>query len=493
MKRLLRLYRDLWEQFYRIALTAGSTGRDFIRAKLMGVGNKISVNSTGQQSSLSNLHAGKAELPRVKALRTVLRLFGLKSDKQSSLHIYASLVATKAIARLQTIVQTTIVLTLRCISAFRSTLSTASSRLKSNLMGHKLSSAARLGAESSSLNSIVRLVTAFCSRALVGTASVIKSILRSLSSGLTRMADAKSSLFKARIQQLSYFRSRPVLGHAVSISNWMAENVQVFVQLISYVSVSLIGQSATKSNFNGRAIVGNVVSLIAILKQTITTAVSITTNKARNFAGKAENLIFVAAHVLIGTVATLFVSIQSLTRAICRLCDAPVSWSRGLAAWHGFIGQGHVTAGQAQQVISGSRLAQMLSNVAAPTDQPLKITVQAAQHLIPRLGGLQLALTQSFSKMSILLSITSILQGLTTASVSHVKGVGTGTIAQINATIRDATISTRTAFSHTKSASCCILSVLSPADWHYPRQIDTKLYIYQVADAKQNGETLKLT
>lgn len=100
MKRLLRLYQDLWQQLYRIALTAGSIGRDFIRARLVRAENKISANSADQQSSLSNLHAGEVTLSRIKVFRTVLRLFGLKSDKQSSLHIYAKLVAIKAIARL---------------------------------------------------------------------------------------------------------------------------------------------------------------------------------------------------------------------------------------------------------------------------------------------------------------------------------------------------------------------------------------------------------
>lgn len=493
MKRLLRLYRDLWEQLYRIALTAGSTGRDFIRARLTGVGNKISTNSVDQQSSLSRLYAGETALPRVKVFRTALHLFGLKSNKQNTLRSQTNLRTTKMVARLQTIGQMIIGLASLHISTFRSILLTAGSRLKSNLAEHKLVPVARLNAGSSYLNSITRSITAFCSRAFVGTASVAKGILRSLSSSLTRMTDAKSSLSKVRTQQISNFHGRPILGYAASASSRMAEIIHVFVQLTSYISVPLAVRNVTKSYFNGRAIVGNVVSSIGILKQTITTTVSATADKARKLTGKAGSLTFAAAHALIGTVAILSALMQSLVYVICRLHDAPVSRSRGLAVWHAFIGRGRATTGQAQRIISGSRLVQMLSNVAAPADQPLKITVQAAQRFISRLKGLQLALIRSFSGMNILLSMTSMLQGLTTAFVSHVVCVGTGTIAQINATMQNATTPAGTAFSHTTSTSCCILSVLSPANWIYPEQSGTTLYIQQVTNAVQNGETLNLT
>lgn len=448
MKRLLRLYRDLWQQLYHIALTAGLTGWDLIRARLAEVGNKISANSVDQQLSLSHLHAGEAALPRVKVFRTVLRLFGLKSDKQSSLRLYASLVTTKTAARLWATKQTIKILTLLYASEFWSTLSTAGSRIKSSLVGH---------------------IAVFYSRIFVGTVSVAKSIFKSLSFALTRMADAKSSLSRVRTQQASHLRGRPILGHATLVSSRMTENAHMFVQLISYISAPLVIRSATKSYFNGRAIVGHVVSSIAALKQTITTAVSITTDKARNFVGKAEGLILAAAHAIIGTVTALSASMRSFVYAICRLRVAPISRFRGLAVWRAFIGQSRATTGQAQRAISESRLAQMLSNTAAPADQPLKIAVQAAQRLI------------------------STLRGLTTASVSRAAGVSTGTMAYISASISNTTASTGAAFSHTASSSRCILSVLSTADWIYPRQSGTELYIWQVADAVQNGETLKLT
>lgn len=492
MKRLLRLYRDLWEQLYRIALTAGSTGRDFIRARLVRAENKISTNSVDQQSSLSNLHAGEAELPRVKVFRTALRLFGLKSNKQNTLRSQTNLRTTKMVARLQTIGQMIIGLASLYISTFRSTLSTTGLRFKSGLMEHRLIPIARLNAESSSLNSIARSVTSFCSRALVGTASVAKSIFKGLSFAITRMADAKNSLSRVRTQQISNFHGRPILGNAASAFGRAAELSKVFVQLTSYISVPMVVRNITKSYLNGRTIVGNVISSMTALKQTITTTVSVTTNKARNFIGKAEGLIFTTAHALIGIVAVLSASMQSFTYAICRLRDAPVSRSRGLAVWRAFIGSGRATMGQAQRIISGSRLVQILSNVTAFADQPLKITVQAVQHLMLRLKGLQLASTQSFPGTGIFLSMISRLRGLTMASVSNAFGVSIGAMAHINATIRDATTSARTAFSQTTSASCCILSVLSPADWRYPEQIDSKLYIWQVADAVQNGETLKL-
>lgn len=141
---------------YHIALTAGLTGWDLIRARLAGVGNKISANSADQQLSLSHLHTGGAALPRVKVFRTVLRLFGLKSDKQSAL------------------------------------------RIKNGLAGHKFISITRLSAGFSSLNSIICSVAVFYSRIFVGTVSVAKSIFKSFSFALTRMADAKSSLSRVR-------------------------------------------------------------------------------------------------------------------------------------------------------------------------------------------------------------------------------------------------------------------------------------------------------
>lgn len=113
---------------------------------------------------------------------------------------------------------------------------------------------------------------------------------------------------------------------------------------------------------------GHVVSSIAALRQTITTAVSITTDKAKNFVGKAEGLILAAAHAIIGTVTALSASMRSFVYAICRLRIAPISRSRGLATWRAFIGRGRVTTAQAQRVISRSRLIQMLSNAAAPAD-----------------------------------------------------------------------------------------------------------------------------